>query len=167
MSIKKTFLHHFEALIDPMPMILAPSNGPRPGTVFATIQVTPGQTLPAHQGRVDQQGVRKLFGPRVVQVQIQCYGSGSWDVLDALAMNLSTQAALESSEAANISILSVERLQSVPALMDNQKYEDRAILDLTAHYIAAIDEDVGFIETVEGSGQVNALPPVPFSATVV
>ncbi|WP_237173040.1 phage neck terminator protein [Paracandidimonas lactea] len=166
MSIDLTFFQFFESLLT-VPLVQLPDNGPRAAPVFATIQVTPGTPLPVHKGDVGADGLRTLYAYRTVQIQIQCYGPGAWDVLDTLAMALATDAATTDAEARNIGILSVDLLQSVPALMDNQAFEDRAILDITANYVGSLVEDVGYIETVIGSVQVDELPSQPFEATLI
>lgn len=148
------------------PMIWANENGPRPKLVFSTLQVTPGTTQPIQRGRVDDEGMRVSYSSRIVEVQVQFYGVNAWGRADAFAMTLMTEAAQDQSEALNIGILSTDRIQSVPSLMDDGSYEDRAIVDLTCHYLGSVEEYVSFIETIKGSAHIDDLPPSPYIASV-
>ena len=145
------------------PLVFANGNGPRPAEQFSTILLTPGVPHPVQHGRVDDDGNRESFASRVVEVRIQCYGSGAWGRADSLALRVHSEAAQAASEVLDIGILSVDRIQDVPALVDAVRYEERTILDLTCHYVGSYVEWTSWIETIQGSLVADDLPPVPIT----
>lgn len=151
------------------PVIDANENGRRPPErPFITLQVSVGRPLPVHRGRVDGDGMQIISGHRPVSVQLQCFGKRSWDVLDSLQLKLYSDSVSNLAESLNISLQREPRLQDVPALLDGTRYEPRAILDLEAMYTAAIEDDVGFIETVNGTVTTTpgAAPELEFTVTL-
>lgn len=147
-------------------MIWANGNGPRPKQAFCTLEITPSTPLPVHRGHVDEQGLRLTQASRIVEVQVQFFGDEALSRADSFSMRLWTEGAQDLSEALDIGILSVDRIQQLPSLRDDAQYEDRAIVDLTCHYLGSVEEFVSYIETVEASAQVNELPPTPFTVHV-
>lgn len=151
MSLHDDFLQ-LVAAATTRPVIFANENGKRPPQrPFVTLQITVGAPQPVHRGPVDDDGVQRISAHRPVSVQLQCYGAGSWDVLDELQLRLYTDSMSELAESLNIALQREPRLQDVPALLDGTRYESRAILELEAMYTAGVDDDVGFIETVNGN----------------
>ena len=145
------------------PLVFANGNGPRPAEQFSTILLTPGVPQPVQHGRVDDDGNRESFASRVVEVRIQCYGPGAWGRADALALRVHSEAAQDASEVLDIGILSVDRIQDVPALVDAVRYEERTILDLTCHYVGSYVEWTSWIEAIQGSLVADDLPSVPIT----
>lgn len=162
--IHDDFYNLFAGLIDE-PLVFADGNGPRPAEQFSTITISPGVPLPVQHGQVDDDGNRESFASRVVEVQIQCYGSGAWGRADALALRIHSEAAQNASEALDIGILNIDRIQDVPALVDDAKSEERTILDITCHYVGKYTEWTSWIEIVHGTVQVGDLKPVPFTTS--
>ncbi|MGB3276115.1 MAG: hypothetical protein WBA82_08000 [Castellaniella sp.] len=152
----------FAGLLDE-PTVFANENGPRPAKQFSTIEISPSAPHPVEHGQVDGDGNRKSFASRVVEVQIQCYGPGAWGRADALALRIHSEAAQDASESLDIGILSVDRIQDVPALVDKIHYEERTILDLTCHYVGSYVEWTSWIETIQGSLAADGLPSVPIT----
>jgi hypothetical protein len=146
------------------PLVFANDNGPRPAEQFSTILLTPGVPQPLQHGQVDDDGNRESFASRVVEVRIQCYGSGAWGRADAVALRVHGEAAQDASEALDIGILNVERIQDVPALIEDARYEERTIVDLTCHYVGSYTEWTSWIEAVQGTLHVDDLPAMPIAA---
>ncbi|HWK70034.1 MAG TPA: hypothetical protein VNS29_04250 [Burkholderiaceae bacterium] len=146
------------------PLVFANGNGPRPAEQFSTILLTPGVPQPVQHGQVDDDGNRKSFASRVVEVQIQCYGPGAWGRADAFSLRIHSEAAQDASEALDIGVLSVDRIQDVPAVVDGARYEERAIVDLTCHYVGSYVEWTSWIEAVQGTLHVGDSPAVPIAA---
>jgi hypothetical protein len=145
-------------------LVFANGNGPRPAEQFATILLTPGVPHPVQHGHVDDDGNRESFASRVVEVQIQCYGPAAWDRADALALRVHSEAAQDVSEALDIGVLSVDRIQDVPAVVDGARYEERTILDLTCHYVGSYVEWTSWIQSIQATVQAGDLPAIPISA---
>ncbi|TFL14217.1 hypothetical protein CSC67_08680 [Pusillimonas caeni] len=149
-------------------VVFANENGKRPERPFITLQVSVGAPQPIHRGPVDDDGLQRISAHRPVTVQLQCYGAGSWGVLDELQLKLYTDSMSDLAESLNIALQREPRLQDVPALLDDTKYESRAILDLEAMYTAGIDDDVGYIETVNGTIETTPgiAPELDFTMTL-
>lgn len=168
MPVHDDFYDLFSAATD-RPVVFANENGKRPPQrPFITLQLEVGQPQPVHRGRVDDDGIRKITSHRPITLQLQCYGADSWSVLEQLQLSLYSDALQELAETLNISLQREPRLQNVPALLDDTKYEPRAILDLEAMYTASTEEDVGYIETVNGTGTTTpgTAPELEFTVTL-
>lgn len=165
MSVHDDFWSLFSAAT-PVPIIHANQNAPRPSKPYIDMRLAVGVPYPVHHGRVNDDGMRAISSHRDVSVQLQVYGEGSWDIAESLALSLSKESLIDMSETLNISINDQVRIQDVPMLLDAATYESRAIVDLQATYTAAVIDDVGFIETVRGTGVVDDLSPQSYEATV-
>lgn len=167
MAAHEDFLTLFEAATT-RPVIFANENGKRPQRPYVTVQLQLASPLPVHTGPVDGNGQRRLSAHRPVTIQLQCYGDGSWGVLDQMQLTLYTDSLLNLAESLNIGLQREPRLQDVPALLEGTKYEPRAILDIEAMYTGSIEEEVGIIETVNGTGTTTpgTAPELEFTVTL-
>lgn len=151
MAVHDDFLSLFAAATI-RPVIFANENGKRPPQrPYLTLQLEVAAPMPVHTSIVGADGVRRVSAHRPVTVRLQCYGAGSWDVLDQVQLTVYTESMLDLAESLNIALQREPRLQDVPALLDGTRYESRAILELEAMYTAGVDDDVGYIETVNGN----------------
>jgi len=167
MAVHDDFYQLISVAVD-CEVVLANDNGPRASRPFISMQIAVGEPQPVHRGRVDDDGKQPISAHRPVSVQLQCYGDGSWDILDALQLKLYADGMIDLAESLNIAVLRQPRLQDVPALLDGTKYESRAILDIEAMYTAVIEDDVGYIETVNGTVTTTpgAAPEIEFTVTL-
>lgn len=140
----KEYLYDILAALLPVPLIWAYENGRQPENVFATLDVrSVDARLPVMRAPID--GSRALNAVREAAVTVQCYGKSAFELLDALAMTLQTEAAADALEAANAAVFDIERVQSVPKLFEAQ-YHEQAVLSFRYRYIATADETVPVID---------------------
>ena len=142
------------------PVIFADENGPRPAKPYIALRVNPASRLPVHRGTVDDAGVQPVSAHRSAQVELQCFGWGCMNALDALGQRLHMQAALDRAEELDLAVTAVGQLRQVPVLRDATMYEPRAVLELTIDYTTTLADDVGVIEKVNITGTTDggALP---------
>lgn len=140
------------ALSGGRPVIVSFDNGPRPSKPYAVVYLSLARPAPAHrQFATDDQGERYVEAHRPGRLLVHCYGkiNDAWALADDIGMRIMTDAAIEAASAKNIAWMSQPTLESIPALMDNGDYEDRAILTIETAYTGAMIENVSFIGTVE------------------
>lgn len=141
-----------QSLIPGREVIIGNDNGPRPSKAYANIFLSMARPTPAHrQFATDDDGERYVESHRAARLQIHCYGKNgsAWELAEEISMKLLTDAAIEAGIVKNIAWMSQPSLESIPALMDNGDYEDRAILTIETVYTGAMIENVSFIQTVE------------------
>ena len=135
--------------ISAVPVIFANQNGPQPAAPFITIGLMGGNAQDVHIGATDAEGVRTLDAHRTTTVSLRCFGAGCFDMLDALALKLETEAALVLADSLNLAIVGKESLQYAPQLIDGTAWEPVAVLDLFVASTSRASENVGYIATVE------------------
>lgn len=142
------------------PVIFADENGPRPPKPYIALRVNPASRLPVHRGPVGVEGVQPVSAHRSAQVELQCFGAGCMDALDALGQRLHMQAALDRAEQLDLAVTAIGPLRQVPVLRDGTTHEPRAVLELTIGYTTTLSDEVGVIETVNITGTTDggALP---------
>lgn len=144
----------------PVPVVFADENGPRPAKPYIALRVNPASRLPVHRGPVDGQGEQPVSAHRSAQVELQCFGAGCLNALDAVGQRLNMQTALDLAEQLDLAVTAVGQLQQVPVLRDATTYEPRAVLELTIGYTLTLADTVGVIEEVNITGTTSgsALP---------
>jgi hypothetical protein len=150
-------------------VIVGNDNGPRPEKPYAAVFLEMARPLPRHHTGKPEEGIRRVQAHRASRLQVHCYGDvGEAQALaDLISMRLMTDAGIEAALAKNIAWMSQPTLASIPALVDNGDYEDRAILTVETTYNGDILEDVGVIETVvvEANTEPVVMGPVEFEVT--
>ena len=152
-------------------VIIGNDNGPRPPKPYAAVFFQSARPQPVHrQFYTDDAGLRMVESHRMGRLQIHCYGKNgaAWELGDLIAMGILTEAAIQAAAALNIAWMSQPTLESIPALMDNSEYEDRAILTIETAYTGFLAEDVSFIQTVEVDVETepSAMGPETITITV-
>ena len=137
------------------PVIFANQNGPQPAEPFITIGLMGGNAQDVHIGATDAEGVRTLDAHRTTTVSLRCFGAGCFDMLDALALKLETEAALTLADSLNLAIVGKESLQYAPQLIDGAVWEPVAVLDVFVASTGHTSENVGYIATVEVGGSTD------------
>ncbi len=170
MGAHADFYAYFKALTT-TPMIMANQNGTRPALPYITLQVDLANPLPVHIGKIAEGGSRELNSHRNARIQLQCFGPGSWEIMEALSMAVHTEAANVLASEKNIAINDQPQLQDIPVLRDATTYEPRAVLDIDASYTRAASETVDYFDQVHGTSdvtpQVVPQEPQSFIAEVV
>lgn len=157
----------------PTAVIFANENGPRPLSQYVTLRIESARKLPEHGGRVVENGDAPAFGQRgndahrTGQIEIQCFGPGSFDVLDLAMQRLSEETHIDAANAREIAFGTSSDVTNEPALRDGLSFEPRAIVALPFAYTRRTLESVPFIETVNAVAEIDDLPDMPIHATIV
>lgn len=160
-------------LFAPALLIFAHGNGPRPVQQYVTMRIENAHKLPEHVGRTVETGPAPAFGTRgndahrSGQIEFQCFGAGSFDVLDVAMQRLGEESFTDASNARELAFATASNVVNEPALRDGLSYEPRAIATLAFAYTRRTNESIGFIETVNAIASVGDLPDMPIHATIV
>lgn len=170
------------ALLPAMPagvdIIIAHENGPRPAGLYVTLRIENTHQLPGHAGPLEGNPAPTGFGTMPIDahrtglLELQCFGVGSFEVLDLAMQRLQFETVIEAAEALNIAFGRSSDVENVPALRNELSFEPRAIVSLPFAYTRRVVESLPYIETVEGTisieGEIaGTLPPMPYTATIV
>lgn len=151
--IHDDFAAFFQSLNPAVKIIYANENGTRPPKPYITQQILTGPAMDVHTGAVDDDGNAILSKHRRVSINLQCYGDGSWQIMEDMEMSLNKQAALEAAYLYNIAIGAVPGLTDITLLMDDTTFENRTLLNVIAFYTYQTEDQLGFINTAEGVGE--------------
>lgn len=160
-------------LFAPAPVIFANENGPRPIEQYVTLRIESAHKMPEHHGATIELGPAPAFGQRANDahrtgsVEMQCFGAGSFDVLDVALQRLSEESFTDAANAREIAFGTSSDVLNEPALRDGLSYEPRAIATLAFAYTRRTNETLAFIETVNALASVGDLPDMPIHATIV
>lgn len=160
-------------LFAPAPLIFANENGPRPVVQYVTLRIEGAHKMPEHHGPAVELGPAPAFGERANDahrtgsVELQCFGAGSFDVLDIALQRLSEEATTDATNAREIAFGMSSDLRNEPAFRDGLSYEPRAIATIPFAYTRRTIEAMPFIETVNAIVAVADLPDMPITATIV
>jgi hypothetical protein len=132
-------------------------NAPRPEKPACGLQVISigGPFFPTTQTEPDGAGVVTMGHTVSVSLDVQFFGSAADDRAAALKRRLIGPAMLQSANAKNLAVMSSGDVLSVPSLLNDSQYEERASLSLMIHDAAMTAEEVGAIERVEISGDAD------------
>lgn len=154
-------------------LIWANQDGARPAGLYFTMRFDGVvRRTPAIIGQLNDAGVREVNAHRAGSLEVQAFGAGSYDALDVLGQQLAHDESLSRAESLNLAIGPMGAVTDEPALRDNHQWEPRAIAALPFAYTLTTQEELSWIETVEGTITVDgatALPAFsePYSATIV
>jgi hypothetical protein len=150
-----------------VPVVFAEENGPRPPKPYIQLRVQTALRFPLHRGAVDDGGQQLVTVHRDAAVELQCFGSGSYDVLDKLGQRLGMEVSLAEAERLDLAVFDVGKLSQVPVLRDQASYEPRAVLELGVRYAVSLADTVGAVEQVMLHGAVTggATGTVPVDVT--
>lgn len=130
------------------PLILANQNGKRLKKPYMVLYVQRASRLPIHQTMSDDIGNVLISAHRDASCQIQCFGDGAYDELDAMAQRFKSPKMVDESASVNMAIEKIGQVQDIPVLRDSLNYEPRAILEFYVRYTLTTSENVGAIEHV-------------------
>ena len=132
----------------PGPVILADQNGSRPAKPYATLAVTGADTSGGStiELPVNAAGIVAISEHQRLNVEVQCFGVGSFALAQAAGLRLRFPSHVLRAEQLNIGVSLVRRALRVPELLNQSQYEERGILEFTAYMVLAGTDDVGLIE---------------------
>jgi len=134
-------------------VVFANQNAPRPSRPYITIFVT---TTPlsehANVGAPDDDGDAVIENETAVMASIQCFGDTAYGVLEGLRGSLEKVTVQQALRAAGLPY--IRTLSGVADLTETvgTQFEGRAGMDLEFRAVATVTDNVGVIESVEGTG---------------
>nr|DAG78695.1 MAG TPA: glycosyltransferase [Caudoviricetes sp.] len=137
-----------EAAAAGIPVIFANENGTQPTPPYIAMAVRWAQASRAEQGEVDEHGNALISQHNDATVELQGFGAGAYDGLDALQLHLQHPELEERAEVLGLAVFDRGRLQSIPVLREGARYEQRALLELGVRYVVASLAAVPVIESV-------------------
>lgn len=150
-------------------VIGAEGNGPRPAKEYAAVKAEDLTLFPVHRDEVGDDGSRQLHRHQSFTMQVQIYGKQCLLLADQIVMSLDKDAVLALLEKLDVDLSGEPNIDNVPALLDDLSYEPRAILRIAGQHTLVTTEDVGFIETVNGTATIEGASQTTtadFTATV-
>lgn len=137
-------------IIAPVPLVFAQQNAPRPAKPYATLDVrNNGAAGWIIEGGPDDNGVAQFFEQRVINAEVQFFGVGAMERASDLGLRLRMPSQASRAAQLGVPIARVRGAIDATFLMNETQYEDRGILEFTAHHTGEMDDDVGLIEHVE------------------
>lgn len=137
-------------MLAPHPLIGANQNGPRPARPYASLDV---RSLASARHLIrrapDENGVALYREDGRATVEVMFHGEGSMDRARAFRQRLRAGAAVNRALARGLSVGPVLALNSVPELLNNDEYEERASFEFALLYAEEFEEAAGLIERVE------------------
>lgn len=134
-------------------VIFANQDATQPGkpfwTFFRQTQATLGLT---DYGDVDDNGIQDIRQTNQTTVNIQRFSDkrgSSLEAMEQFKFDLKKPSVRDLFTAQKINVYDTGDVQDVTGLLDGNKYEDRASLDIFLAYRSTDTDDVGLIETVE------------------
>lgn len=134
-------------------VVEANQNAPRPERPYVTIYITStNQKEHANISAPNSSGIASIENENAVMVSLQCFGDDSKSIMDGLRNSLnkvSVQQALRSNCLPYIRVLNgvVDLTETV-----GSQLEARAGIDLEFRAVSSVADDLGVIESVEGTG---------------
>ena len=157
----------------PTAVIFANENGPRPLSQYVTLRIESAHKLPEHTGVLTENGPIPALGSRPTdahrtgQLEIQCFGPGSFDVLDIAMQRLSEEVHVMAANARELAFGTSSDVTNEPALRDGLSFEPRAIVSLPFAYTRRTVETLPMIETLNAVVEISDLPDLPIHVAIV
>ncbi|MFT9498024.1 phage neck terminator protein [Anaerosolibacter sp.] len=152
----KNFIRDLVDKILGVTTIFENENGPRPKLPYATVQVT----STSKNGYDDKEiiaGDIKHSGERYLSIDIQYYGIDAMGRLSTLRNQFNTETITNECFTSGISIYDTSEVNDITQLLENQKYEERAQIDLFVSYPESFIESPGYFENVEATGTIESI----------
>lgn len=160
-------------ILAPVPVVFADQNAEPPPKPYATLSVenlgSSGGYLT--EGPLRPDGTAVFREHRTVNAEVQIYGRGAAARAAELGMRLRLPRHANRAADLGLGIAVVRGAMDVPALVNVTQYEERGVLEFTAHHVAELADDLGLIERAElhcpdGDGGahthlVETPPPAP------
>jgi hypothetical protein len=141
-----------------IPIIRSQQDGPRPKLPYATYQINSRVTVGSdHYGWVDGGGLMPIKGTREGTILVNFYGEEARENADNLVNTLRKVTSHYLMRRLKLVIASSSAVVDMTPLRDSAHFEPMANLDLTFRYTADYFDDVGIIEQVNASGNVDKI----------
>lgn len=137
-------------------VIRANQNAPRPALPYITLYVT-STTMGDHSNisAPNSAGTASIENEQAVMASVQCFGDDSKSIMDGLRQSLEKVTVRQALRAAGLPY--IRTLNGVNDLTEvvGTKYETRAGMDLEFRAVSAVTDNIGVIESVEGTATVD------------
>lgn len=139
-----------------IPFIRANQNGPRLNLPYATYQVGSRTTVGSEEyGLAGDDGVIPIVGVREGTILINFFGDGArWHAED-LVNSIRKVTSHDLMRKLNLILFATGNVTNVTALRDNVTFEEMANVDVSFRYAAKYSDNVGVIETVDATGEIQ------------
>ncbi len=146
--------------------IFARQNSPRPQKPYATIQLQSLSMMGQDELRsIDDSGIATIGGQRKMTIDLNIYGPDALGLMHQAQSSLSKQSVLDAFYESEIAIWNVGDAKDLTALLETN-WEERAQMDVFIGFANNINDDLGIIEKVDLSGQINNTTIAPFEIAV-
>lgn len=111
--------------------------------------------------RTDKPGVLSVRAPYECTLTVQYFGSGAEepvDVLSDIVHWLECPSVVDRFFAAGMAVYDVGNVNDISTVLDSLAYEKRAAVDLSIRYDRTIEDDVGYIESVDIKENLDKCP---------
>lgn len=139
-----------------MPFIWMEQNTHRPNKPYGSLKIIPGFIKIGSTDNMTfkQDGVFNIAGTREFTLSLNCYGDRALDRANFVTSSIEKPTVIEKFLAAGLSVVRVEQVQDLTKLMDNA-YETRSQVDVKFRLAQVVEDDVGVIENVEITNDIN------------
>jgi hypothetical protein len=124
--------------------------GQLPAMPYLLFSMTQGHPGPSHHGRVNEAGIRQVSAHYQAQLQLRCFATDSWNILERVHLALESESLQALSEELNIAVVRAVLSEVEPDQAEQGQAHTR--LDLDVLYTASMDDEVHVIEFVEVKG---------------
>lgn len=111
--------------------------------------------------RTDRPGVLEVRAPYECTLTVQYFGSGAEEPVDALSDLVhwfECPSVVDRLFATGVSVYDVGNVNDISTVLDSLAYEKRAAVDLSIRYDRTIEDDVGYIESVDIKENLDERP---------
>jgi hypothetical protein len=131
-------------------------NSPAPPKPYLSIRdVSTMSSEHENYDTVDSTGAQIVSSTRDITIELQIYGEGAYDMLEALRQKVLWQTSLDIAEQAGIAVFHRANVMNIATILDTASWEPRAMLELGFRYVLASVDQVGLIETVNATGRYS------------
>lgn len=148
-------------------IIIADQGQPRPERPYGDIRIDAIESRGRDEQRpVDDYGDRDVVGVRAVRVTVQFYGPGAVQLAERARSALYLETVTDVLSAAGVAFWSAMPVLNLPIEIETE-IEPRAAFDVVFGVASVQSEDVGLIETVEGTGTFSDVDGSPIPEATV
>jgi len=140
-------------------VVYADQNAPRPPRPFVTLRLTPlGTVGQSYIGEPDSDGVATILHDLELSCSVQAFGPCAMQITSTPLGSLERATVNDRFRSAGLAFIrDTAGILDVTALTGTE-FEPRAQFDIEFRTTGQILDDIGFIETVIASGEINDIP---------
>ncbi|SEQ64482.1 hypothetical protein SAMN05216522_10513 [Rosenbergiella nectarea] len=152
----ETVAHSLLSQLSEIPFIRANQNGPRPKLPYATYRINARKAIGSDEyGLVDGSGLMPIVGVREGTILINFFGIGAREQADNLVNSIRKVSSHDLMRKLNLILFAAGSVTDLTALRDSANFEEMANIDVNFRYAAKYSDNVGVIETVDATGEIQ------------